>query len=461
MQKEIKKAREDFLASSQFTSKQIIGMLIPLVLDQLFLYVIMLLTTSMISASSEDSVTAISLVHPMVMIHTSLVTAFGTGGSVLIAQYMGRRDMKRLHEAIGQTTHIVMLMGLVLSILQFVTARPLVNWLYASAAPAVKEKAGMYLSWMGLINYLHCLRVASTAALRGVGEIKRNTIGTIVLNGSYFLFSILFINVLHLDIKGTLLSYALARVLGTSLSAYYHFFDKKTVCRIPFRLCLKPDWQYLREIWKLGIPFSMEEVLINLGAVVISAYLVSLGTASVASHAIMTSIYQAVAAPTVAVGMLTATVVGQCIGARKNDLARRYARNLTTLGYGICLVSVLLILPIRHGIIRIYQPSPEALAICGKLLWICLGGLLLVFPISQIMPNALRAAADAKYTTACSLICVWTVRVGLGYVAAIVLGLGVYGVWLMMAGEWTVRSILFLLRYRGNKWLEKSEHLLQ
>ena len=40
MQEQNKKAREGFLASSQFTQKEIIEMLIPLILDQLFLYLI-------------------------------------------------------------------------------------------------------------------------------------------------------------------------------------------------------------------------------------------------------------------------------------------------------------------------------------------------------------------------------------------------------------------------------------
>ena len=461
MPDEPKKAVKGFLASSQFTSRQVIGMLIPLILDQLFLYVIMLLTTSMISSSSEDSVTAISLVQPLVMIPTMLVTAFGTGGSVLIAQYKGQGDMKRLHEAIAQTTHIVMLLGLILTVLQFLSGQALVNWLFPSATDAVKEKAVRYLSWMGPINYLHCLRVASTAALRGVGEIKRNTVGTIVLNGSYFIFSIIFLNVLKLDITGTLLSYTFARILGTGLSAYYHFIDKRTVVRIQLKMCLKPDWRYLRQIWKLGIPFSLEEVLINLGAVVISVYLVQLGTANVAAHAIINSIFQAVAAPAVATGMLTATIVGQCIGAGKNDLARSYGRRLTLLGYGIVLVSILVVLPIRQGIIAIYHPSAEALVICQKLLWICLGGMCLFYPASQILPNALRASADAKYTTVCSLVSMWAVRVGLGYVAAILLHLDVYGVWMMMAGEWLLRSLLFSLRFRGDKWLAKSENLLK
>ena len=53
------------LSTDQFTYKQIIGMTIPLVLDQLFIYAISLLTMSMISSSGQDSVTAVSLVTPI------------------------------------------------------------------------------------------------------------------------------------------------------------------------------------------------------------------------------------------------------------------------------------------------------------------------------------------------------------------------------------------------------------
>ena len=63
------------LESEQFTTKQIIGMLIPLILDQLFIYMIGLLTTSMISSSGEDSVTAVSLVTPVVTLITAVFTA--------------------------------------------------------------------------------------------------------------------------------------------------------------------------------------------------------------------------------------------------------------------------------------------------------------------------------------------------------------------------------------------------
>ena len=84
------------LESEQFTTKQIIGMLIPLILDQLFIYMIGLLTTSMISSSGEDSVTAVSLVTPVVTLITAVFTALSSGGAIVVAQYKRTRRPRKV-----------------------------------------------------------------------------------------------------------------------------------------------------------------------------------------------------------------------------------------------------------------------------------------------------------------------------------------------------------------------------
>ena len=47
----------------------------------------------------------------------------------------------------------------------------------------------------------------------------------------------------------------------------------------------------------------------------------------------------------------------------------------------------------------------------------------------------------------------WVIRVGLGYVFAIPLGLGLPGVWICMCLEWAVRTAVFWKRFSGDKWL--------
>lgn len=448
--------RFDLLGSEQFSQKQILGMLLPLILDQLFIYAIGLLTTAMISSSGEDSVAAVSLVNPIAHMSLSLFTAFAAGGGVIVAQYKGHGDEEKVKEAIGQTVFIVMSLGLVLSGILLLLAKPIIYLLYPTAEPSVQQKAVIFLGGMAINNFVHALRCACTASLRGVGEIKSNMYGSILINASFFVFNFVFINLMHLDIYGTLLSYFLARVLGMGHSIYHLFLWKHSKVRVPFSLATRPIRTYQQSIVKLGLPFSAEEVFFNAGAIIVSTFVVLLGTGSVAANAIVTSVLNTTYAPVMAVGILSTTVVGQCIGAGKKDLARWYGKRINALGYAICFISAGIMLLILPGVISIYNPSAEVLPVVHELIRIAMVGMLIIYPVSCVMPYVLKAAGDAYYSTGVSLVAMWAMRVGMGYVAAIPLKLGLKGIFYMMIAEWVVRAIGFVIRFKGNNWLKKK-----
>ena len=444
------------LGSEQFTHKQVLGMLLPLILDQLFIYAISLLTTSMISSSGQDSVTAVSLVTPINLLLIAIYTAFASGGAVVIAQYKGHGDQKRLQEAIGQTVWFVMVVAIVTNGIVLALSGPIIELLFGAAEASVKAKAKLYLGGMAINAVVHALRVGTSAGLRGVGDIKHNLVGSLVINISFFGFSFVFINMLHMDIMGTLVSYFLARFLGLLISLYFLFFQKNGQVRIHLKQALKPKVEYLKSIWHLGLPFSAEEIFFNTGSILVSSYMVLLGTVSVAAHAIANSVFTTLCAPTLATGILATTVIGQCIGAGRRDLARWYGKKLCALGYVIALLSILIMLPLLPGILSLYHPEAETLTLTWQLLWIGMVGMLAFWPISTIMPNVLRAAGDAYYSTIISLVTMWALRVGMGYVIALPLGFGIRGVWICMGAEWLVRCILYVIRYRGPKWLSKK-----
>ena len=84
-------------------------------------------------------------------------------------------------------------------------------------------------------------------------------------------------------------------------------------------------------------------------------------------------------------------------------------------------------------------------AVCAVLIW----------PLSFTLPNVLRAAGDAKYTMEVSVFSMWVFRVASSYFFAGTMGLGVLGVWIGMYVDWGFRTLLFVIRYRRGKWLEK------
>jgi len=51
-----------------------------------------------------------------------------------------------------------------------------------------------------------------------------------------------------------------------------------------------------------------------------------------------------------------------------------------------------------------------------------------------------------------TLVGLWGMRLGLGYLLGIVLGGGLFGVWLGWAADFICRAALVTLRYRSGRW---------
>ena len=51
-----------------------------------------------------------------------------------------------------------------------------------------------------------------------------------------------------------------------------------------------------------------------------------------------------------------------------------------------------------------------------------------------------------------TLFSVWGLRLVLAYVFAVVLGIGLVGVWLAFIADWISRALFFWLRFRMGRW---------
>lgn len=456
----MKKRIDEFLSSqfssTMFTHKEIFGMLFPLILDMFFINVINMLTTSMISSSSQASVAAVSMINPITTLVLCLLNAIAAGGTVVVAQYKGRGEQDKINEASGHTLLITVGSSFLICILLIVFASPIVHFLYGNAEPLVVTKSTQYLAGVSVSLIIYSLYSAIFAIFRGLGETKICLNLTVFINVSYFIFSFILINLLHLDILGTILALIFARAIGSFVSIYHLFIKKKRLLYLKLKDILHFNPQIFHSMLKISIPFGSEQLFFYGGSILVQKYMVELGTASIAANAIGTSLFGLSFAAPIAVGNLATTVIGQCIGADKRDLARWYGKKLLYLGTALSVLSLAVFIPLMPWLLGFFHPEPEMVPVIIRLMWIAIIPMPFFWPMSNIMPYTLRSAGDAAYSSIVSLITMWLIRVGAGYIAAIPLGFGVEGVWVCMSLEWVFRFFLFRARFRGDKWLSKQ-----
>lgn len=430
-------------------------MLLPLVLDQFFINFIGVMTTAMISASSQESVSAVSLVSPLYMMIFAIFNAVSAGGTVIVAQYKGRGDAARMRRAAGQVVLATVTVAIVCCAVLVCFADPLVRMMFGSAGEIIIQKARDYMIGVGISLIFHSFYMGAFAVFRGTGQTKICLRLTIIINLIHLLGSMLFLNVMKLDIAGTALSLNVARLIGGTV-AMWALMNPGSVMRVYASDIFKIDWGILRSVFKVGIPFAIEQMFFNGGSLIVQTYIVSLGTASVAANAVTNSSFAIMYSAGFAVSTLAITIVGQCIGAGDQKLARWYGKKMIVLGTVMVLLSILVFLPLQPLILKMYQAPENTLSIIYTLIFTAIIPMPFFWASSNIMPSVLRAAGDASFSSVVSLVTMWAVRVGAGWLLAIPLGLGVQGVWVSMGLEWGVRSLIFWLRFKGDAWLSKK-----
>lgn len=443
------------LGSRLFTYQKVLSMLLPLILDQFFITTISLLSTAMISASSQESVTAVSLINPLAMMIYAIFSAISVGGTVIVAQYKGRGDDEKLRDTAGQIILATSFVALVSCILIIIGSGPLVRWLFGSASPEVLGKAVEYLIGVAVSQVFLAVYMSAFAVFRGIGASNICLRLTIVINVIYLLSSLLFINLLGLDILGTALSLNIARFVGCVVAILLLMYPK-SILRIYPRHIFRIDLSILKSMMKLSLPFALEQIFFNGGSMLAQTYLVTLGTVSVAANAIAFSAFNIIYSAGLAVSTLATTIIGQCVGAGDKKLTRSYSIKLLRLGTVATIISILILLPMMPLILKLYHAPKETLSLIYSLLIIAVIPMPFFWSASNILPNILRSAGDSLFSSVVSLITMWTIRIGLGYVLSIRMGIGVQGVWICMGIEWAVRTLVFLTRYRSEEWLAKK-----
>ncbi len=435
------------LSGSVFTWQQILNLMIPGILDNLSIMFINTLIVALISKNGETSVAAVSLVGPITGLVTCIFSGISAGGTIIVAQCLGKGDSRLLRTAIGMTVWLTVLVGIVICLPFLLFPRTIVELLYPSAEKAVLEKAEIFLSGCAWSILLFTVYTAFFAVLRGLGESRRCLALSIIINVAYLVFSILFLNILKWDIWGSVWALILARFLGAASAVAALLF-----WRPPIRLSFRELFTYQRSLMgdtlRVSIPLGLEQVCASFGSIVAEMYMIGLGTSALATHAIASSLLGILYAPASSIASLSVAVVGRCVGAEKYREAYLYGKRCNQITRILIAVAALVFFPLLSPLLSQYDPSPEAQRMAPLLLYGSLIPLLLFWPVSNTLPSTLRAMKDTLFPSVLSLAVLWLVSIALGYLFAIPFGMGLWGVWSAMWLSWAVRAVGFQLRFR-------------
>lgn len=266
-----------------------------------------------------ESVAAVSTGTQVTLIVTSLVTGLTLGSTILVGDYMGRKEYERVRQVIGTTLTIFAITAVVITILMLVFERPLLMLL---CTPQESFDLTMeYVAVCSMGNLFICGYNAISAILRGYGDSTRPMIFVGIACILNIFLDFIFVRYLYLGVGGTALATVISQTASMVIAIVYL---KKKDFLFDFRLSsFYPVGSIAKRLAVVGIPISFQELMIRISFLYLMLVMNNCGVyaAAVVGVSSKYDVFAMLSGASMANAL--AAITAQNIGAGKPERARK------------------------------------------------------------------------------------------------------------------------------------------
>ncbi len=400
---------------------------------------------------SAVSIGSVGIANQPLFIGLSLVSSFNVGGTAIISRYFGSGKLDRL----GNVLKHVILASLVIIIVPMV-------FLSYTFAPEIMRFLGAqedvvavgvdYFRIVHIGFFFQALTMCFSSALRGVGETKVPMKINLFCNGlNVFGNAILIYGLLGfpaLGVTGAGISTALSQVIAMILTTIY-VLRGKSVIKMTEKF--KFEVRILKNLIRIGLPSSLEQMVLRFGIFLFTRIVASLGTVVFAAHQIALNILGLSFNPGMAFGIAASALVGQSLGENNTHKAKVLSKSAQRIGSLISTLMGVIFFFFGPQLVGLYTSDPNIIADAAGALKI----IALVQPLQSsqfILAGALRGAGDTVWPLIATIVGVLFIRVGVAYVLVNFYNMGLTGAWMGILVDQVIRWAFILYRHKSGKW---------
>ena len=389
----------------------------------------------------SDALAAIGATGSATFMFFALCNGIGNGGGIITAQSFGKGDKKEVKTCITNTAYIMLVFPLIIGILAFCLAGPLLHLLDTPENIFPESLSYMRIMCVGII-FVSLYNFASSM-LRALGDSKTPLyflIFSCILNT---VLDIFFVYVLNTGVTGAGIATVISQFVS-GITCLLYALKKNEYFKLN-----KEDMKFNRmitgKIIKLGIPLSLQFSLIAISCMALQRVVNSFGETAMAAFTATSRMEQLIHQPYQTLGTALSTFTGQNFGAGKNErVVAGYKK-----GAMIMVIFSALMLPIMQffgdNIIRIFVSDEPVIEMGARALritsyfYVALGTIYVVRGVLNGLGDAFFALLNGIVEVAGRFI----VPILLTGVAAI----GVWGIWWSVGIVWTMAGASALVRY--------------
>ena len=308
--------------------KAINKLALPIIISNLFMMLNNIIDGIWVAGLGPNALAAVGFVTPLFLAMVGFANGLGAGSNSLIARYIGAENY---HMAGNSAIHSILLsiiVTVIATVVMLILLKPLL--LMMGAGDVINETMAYGTIVMGGVFSIY-IPAMMAAIFRSQGEIKRASyplLFTAVIN---MILDPIFIYTLGQGVAGAAIATVLSGALPMLVMIYWMFIKRDSFLEVKLSE-YKRDLGIYKDILVVGIPASLEQLILSLVSILMNYWLTMLsGTIAVAAYTATWRLVAIGIAPLIGIGMAALTVGGAAYG------ARNLVNFKTALNYGVKL----------------------------------------------------------------------------------------------------------------------------
>ena len=427
----------------------------PIFLETLLMLTLGVVDTLMLSHHSDNAVAAVGVVNQLLNMVFLLFNITTVGTAVMCSLYFGAKDEKSFIQVIGTSLLFNAAVGCLISLCLFLFGERML--LLMDIRPDLMTDARTYMHIVGGFGFFQAISFTISAVLRAANKPNYAMEVTLLINllnifGNYSLIFGHF-GFPALGVQGAAISTSLCR--GVAMTLLFLMLFKRLVRHFPLAYFRPFPFEKLKSVLRIGLPSAAEQISYDASQVVIVYFINMLGNEVLAARVYVMNIVIIGYIFSLSLAQADSICTGNLVGAGKKQAAYLlswYAWRRSLLITFIASVSVYLFA----------RPLLGCFTENETIVGIAVSALLVDILLEQGRATVLlylfnlRSVGDVVVPVLIEMVCMWFFAVFCGYLAGIVFGLGLAGMWVAFAMDEGSRGLVLCLRWRTQKWKKRA-----
>ena len=422
----------------------------PSIITNIFYATSSIVAIKVVGGLGPDAIAAAVTGQRVTFILQAVLTGVLAGSTALIARNWGAKNKEEAGIFFTRTVQLVLCIALITSAAIWQFAVPLVTFFglkgeaLTLSIEYLRSIAPFYIAFgcgLGLIT-----------ALRAVGDVKTPMIIGVIMNLFAIFFMLVFVNgwlgFPEYGVRGAALGNGLSFLIGAILLIVFWLSNQLPV---KYSSIFTLDTYRVREIFKVGLPAALEQVIFQGGITAFLILVALYGTEAYAAYGIGVQILSFSFVIGFGFSIAGATLVGQHLGAGDTDQARRAGWGAMRLSIVSMTFFGILITLFAEPLARFMIDNDEVVRLSVIFIWL-LGSMQPLMAIEFSLGGALRGAGDTKTPLMITLTCLLFIRVLLALIF-FMLDASVEIIFSTLVADYIVKGFLYVARFRSNKWM--------